>query len=45
MISPLPEGALKVEPAAVLHRGGGRSLLWATEESPLFETRYGVSLC
>jgi hypothetical protein len=35
-----PEGALNVEPPTVFQRGAGRSLLWANEESPLFETRY-----
>ncbi|XP_046651329.1 cyclic AMP-dependent transcription factor ATF-6 alpha-like isoform X2 [Daphnia pulicaria] len=34
-----PEGALNVEPPTVFQRGAGRSLLWANEESPLFETR------
>lgn len=34
----LPEGVMKAEPAVVFQRGAGRTLLWATEENPDFDT-------
>lgn len=34
----LPEGVMKAEPAVVFQRGAGRTLLWATEDNPDFDT-------
>lgn len=37
----IPNAAVKAEPPSVFHRGSGRTLLWAAEESPLFDSGYG----
>ncbi len=41
--SPTASGAaIKAELPVVSQRGSGRTLLWATEENPLFDSGYAI---